>query len=120
MNEGLACAVSELLNPGLAPHLYAYQSEDSLLHVLEHAPGLDREIHAELRKGAQGTYRSLYDPARYAADMPRFAHYVWAWRWARTVLAQHCGGDVARLTRLCSKDLVENALAFQLARDGDG
>lgn len=116
LNEGFACVVSELLNPGEDPWHYAYQTEDSLARVLEHGPFVDRVVREELALGPEGDYGRLYAPGRYGRGMPQFTHYVWAWQWARHVLDDLCGGDARALAARCSKDLVDDARAFQLER----
>jgi hypothetical protein len=111
-SEGFSCLVSELLNPDEPPWTFAYQDEDSLARILEHGPALDRVIRAEL-SNPKGRYGSLYDTTRYVPEMPRFAHYVWAWKWVRRLFEER-GSDPKVLLPLCSKELVEHAKAFEL------
>lgn len=113
-NEGLACVVSELLNPGEDPWHYAYQEEDGLAEVLLHAAALDQGVHEELRAGPDGDYGRLYGRRRYGRPLPSFAHYVWAWQWMKHVLHDLCGGDVRALVERCSKDWVQDALTWRL------
>ena len=115
LNEGLACAVSELLNPDEDPWHYAYQEEDGLERILLHAPAVDAAIHEELRKGEQGDYGAFYSPHRYGeTPLPVFTHYVWAWQWAKHLIRDLHQGDVRTLVVRCSKDLIEDALAWKL------
>lgn len=113
-NEGLACVVSELLNPGEDPWHYAYQEQDGLEQVLLHGPAVDKVVHEELRKGPDGDYGHLYARSRYGRAMPGFTHYVWAWQWCKHVLRDLCGGDVRAMVETCSKEWVEDALAWKL------
>lgn len=115
MNEGFSCVVSELLVPGEDPWHYAYQSEDGLARIVAHGPAVDAVVHAELRD-ADGDYGRLYSTRRYGRQMPPFTHYVWAWQWVKHLLHTHTGGDPRRLVARCSKDLVDDALAFRLER----
>lgn len=115
MGEGFSCVVSELLIPDEQPWHYAYQTEDSFKQVLVHGPAVDREIHREL-KNPNGYYGSLYDTSRYRGRMPQYAHYVWAWLWARHALKTHAAGDPRRLLNMCSKDLYADALSFRLPK----
>ncbi len=117
MNEGFACVVSELAVPGESPDRYCYQTPESLAAVLKNAGKVDEVVHAELRLDhAQGDFGRLYAVKRYGAGMPSFTHYVWAWQWAKHVLFDVLDGDARKLAQLCSKELVEDALAFQLPR----
>ena len=43
---------------------------------------------------------------------PPFAHYVWAWQWAKGLLAKY--GSPRALVSRCSKDFLEDALGFEL------
>jgi hypothetical protein len=113
MNEGYSCVISEILCPDEDPWHYAYQSRDQLKQIAKHGPAIDKVVHAEIRK-KNGAYGSLYDQSRYVPTLPRYAHYVWAWQWAKHVLNEHCSGDARKLLGLCSKELVEDALKFQL------
>lgn len=109
VGEGFSCAVSELLVPGEAPWRYAYQNEQSLKLVQKHAKEMDRIIHQEI-KNPNGDYGSLY------GIRPNFAHYVWAWQWVKQVLKTHADHDPRKLVTLCSKELVQSALEFQLSK----
>jgi hypothetical protein len=113
MNEGLSCAVSEILVPGEGPWAYAYQDPDSLARVLEHGPAIDRVVHAELSH-PDGDYGRLYNGSAYSPRQGSLAHYVWAWQWTKHVLAQHAHGDPRKLVSRCSREFVEDALRFQL------
>jgi hypothetical protein len=116
LNEGFSCAVSERLVPGVDPWHYAYQDEPGLARVLEHGAAVDGAVKAELRD-PDGDYGRLYSPRRYGrAGLPVFAHYVWAWQWVKHLIATHAGGDPRRLVDRCSKDFVDDALAFELRR----
>jgi hypothetical protein len=119
-SEGLSCAVSEILNPGEDPWGYAYQTEDSLAHVFEHGPGVDRVIREELRRGEQGDYGTLYNVSHYPRGSPGYTHYVWAWQWVKSLTLEWGKGDpregARRLVTVCSKDLLESALAYRLTR----
>ncbi|MBI3558421.1 MAG: hypothetical protein HY074_19300 [Deltaproteobacteria bacterium] len=116
MGEGFSCVVSELINPHEPYWNYVYQTEDSLAQILAHGPAIDKVVHAELRKKDKGSYGSLYDTSRYVPEVPRYAHYVWAWLWASHVLKTKAGGNPRTLLRLCSKDLLDDALAFKLPK----
>jgi hypothetical protein len=107
IGEGFSCAISELVVPGEPAWTYAYQSQDSLARILEHGPAIDRAIWRELRD-PDGDYGRLY------RIKPVFAHYVWAWQWVKRLLRERCGGDPRLLVARCSKDLVEDALVFNL------
>lgn len=113
-NEGFACVVSELLNPAEDPWHYAYQEEDGLREVLLHGAAVDQAVHEELRLGADGDYGRLYGRRRYGRPLPAFAHYVWAWQWMKHVLRDLCAGDARALAARCSKELIEDALAWKL------
>lgn len=113
LSEGFSCAVSEILVPGVDPWYYAYQDKDGLRHVLEHGAAIDEAVRAELRD-PDGDYGRLYAGQRYLRAMPPFAHYVWAWQWAKHLIAQQAGGDPRRLVERCAKDFVEDALTFEL------
>lgn len=115
MNEGFSCVVSELLNPNEPKWNYVYQDQESLAHVLSHGPAVDRKVHAEL-KNPDGDYGSLYDINQYSPPVPRFAHYVWAWQWVKRLLKTQAQNDPKKLLALCSKDLVQDALAFRLEK----
>jgi hypothetical protein len=115
--EGFSCAISELLVPGQPPWAYAYQTQDSLAQVLRYGPALDRRIHAEIQKAhAESEYTSLYDPDEYDAPVPPYAHYVWAWQWAKKLLRERAGGDPRKLVAVSSKELMESALEFRLEK----
>jgi hypothetical protein len=113
LNEGFSCAISELLVPGVDPWHYAYQDEEGLKLVLEHGAAIDEAVRAELRH-PDGDYSRLYSSRRYGRAMPSFAHYVWAWQWAKHLIATQAGGDPRRLVSRCSKDFVDDALTFEL------
>lgn len=115
MNEGFSCVVSELLVPGEDAWHYAYQSEDSLARVVEHGPAVDAIVHAELQD-PDGDYGRLYSPRRYGRQMPQFTHYVWAWQWVKHLLLDVANGDPKALVGRCSRELVDDALAFRLER----
>jgi hypothetical protein len=114
MNEGFSCAVSEMLVPGADPWHYAYQTETGLARALEHGPRLDREVRAELRAADGGDWSRLYDSSRYGAGMPPYAHYLWAWQWAKSVIGRFGGGDPRQVVGTCSREWLADALAFQL------
>jgi hypothetical protein len=113
MNEGFSCVISELLNPGLDPWLYAYQNEEGLKAVCRVGRRIDQIIHSEL-KDSDGDYGKFYQSSLYAPDAPAFTHYVWAWQWVKHVLNDLCGGDPKKLVSLCSKDFMTDALQFRL------
>lgn len=115
MGEGFSCVVSEILCPNDDVWNYCYQTEDSLAQVLKHGPAIDRVVHSEIKK-PNGDYSRLYNPSLYIPEVPRYAHYVWAWQWAKHVLATKCHGDPKKLLRMCSNDLIEDALKFKLPR----
>lgn len=104
--EGFSCLVSELLVPGENPWSYAYQTAASWKSVRAQAGLIGQIIHAELRN-PNGDYGGFYGMS------PRYSHYVWAWHWAREVLATIGGGDPRKLVGLPSTELVEHALAFR-------
>jgi hypothetical protein len=114
--EGFSCVVSELLVPSNEPWHYIYQTEDTLAQIMKHGPALDRVIHRMVV--AQGAdYHDLYDVSIYRPPLPRYAHYVWAWRWVSDLLKTHGEGDVRKLLPLCSKRFLRDALAFQLVAE---
>jgi len=116
-NEGFSCVVSEILTPGEPPWAYAYQTEDSLAQIIEHAPAIDKVVHAELKKTQEkANYGRLYNVSAYIPEMPRYAHYVWAWQWVKQLLKEVAGGDPKKLVGACSKDFVDHALRFKLQR----
>lgn len=112
-SEGFSCAVSELLNPEEDAWHYAYQSEDDYRKILEHGPAVDKTVHAELRS-RHGNYGMLYDPSRYVPRLPRYAHYVWAWRWVKHLIESQGGGQPRAVLEHCAKDFEEDALAFKM------
>ena len=115
VGEGFSCAISEVLVPGERPWVYPFQTEDGLARILEHGPAYDRAIHAEVAKSnADGDYGRLYNPALYGPGMPPLGHYAWAWQLVKRLLATRAGGDPRRLVAVCSKELVEAAMAFKL------
>lgn len=118
VGEGFSCVVSEILVPGEPPWSYAYQTEDSLEQVMLLGPALDRGIHDELRKfHEQSDYSRLYSNDHYrvhGARIPSFSHYVWAWQWVKQALQDFAGGDPKKFVNLCSKEMIEHALAFEL------
>jgi hypothetical protein len=119
VGEGFSCAVSERLVPDEDPWTYAYQTEDGLARILAHGPAYDRAIHAEIRKSNEdGDYGRLYNPKLYAPGMPPLGHYAWAWQWVKSLLARRAGGDPRKLVAVCSKELIEDALAFRLEKIG--
>ena len=116
MGEGFSCVISELLNPREPMWNYVYQSENSLARIIKHGPAVDKVVHAELRKKKNGNYGSLYNTSSYVPELPRYAHYVWAWLWATHVLKEHAGGNPRMLLKMSSKDLYDDALAFKLPK----
>jgi hypothetical protein len=115
-SEGFSCVVSELLHPDpAAPWSFVYQSQSSYAEVLRRADAVSARIHRELRD-PEGFYRRLYDVEDYGTGepVPYFSHYVWAWQWMRHLLEERAGGDPRKLLAACSKDWVEDALAFRL------
>jgi hypothetical protein len=114
-SEGIACAISEVLVPGQDPWKYCYQNEETFRYVIENGHAVDREIRKEL-SSPNGDWSRWYNGARYRPEMPDYAHYVWAWVWVRTLLRDFAGGDPKKLIGLCSKDLIESALSFELNR----
>lgn len=112
--EGFSCVVSELLVPGEGKWSYAYQTEDSLALILQKGPAVDRGVKNEIRRGHEkGDYSKLYNPSRYGLEVS-YAHYVWAWQWAKKALQDLAGGDPRKFVSMCSKDFVEHALEFEL------
>ncbi len=109
MGEGFSCLVSEILVPGEAPWKYAYQDEASLASIYKRSAQLDRVIKEEILH-PDGDYGKLY------GIRPIFAHYVWAWQWAKQVLEELAGQDPKKLVKLCSKELIEHALRFELGK----
>ena len=105
MGEGFSCAVSEILVPGEKLWSYAYQTPESLEAVQQRAKDLNRMIHQELRH-PDGDYGHLY------RIRPAFAHYVWAWQWVKHLLKTK-ESDPKKLVSRCSKDFLEDALAFE-------
>jgi hypothetical protein len=118
-NEGFSCVVSELLNPGEGAASYVYQTPESMEKVRAGRAAIDRVVHAELEH-PDGDYGRLYDVSQYRPVVPRFAHYVWAWQWVKAVVAELGQGDMQKGARqfvvACSKDLLESARAFHLAK----
>jgi hypothetical protein len=116
-NEGLSCVVSEILNPGELPGGYAYQTEDLLAECLRKRRAIDAVVHAEL-SDPEDNYFNLYDVSRYRPRVPRFAHYVWAWQWVKSLAKEAGRGDleagVRKLAYLCPKDFHGDALSFSL------
>lgn len=118
MNEGFSCVVSEILVPGEPEHAYCYQTDESLRFIYKHGPALDRTIHQEIAKPAhKADYSSLYATDSYTPEMPRYAHYAWAWQWSKHVLYSHCGGDPKELVSRCSKEFIPDALAFSIGSE---
>jgi len=115
-SEGLACAISEVLVPGQDPWKYCYQNEETFRYIIQHASAVDREIRREL-SNPHGDWTRWYNGSRYKPEMPDYAHYVWAWVWVRTLLQENAGGDPRKLISVCSKDLIESALSFELRFD---
>ncbi|MCM2278762.1 MAG: hypothetical protein NDJ89_11865 [Oligoflexia bacterium] len=114
-NEGFSCAVSELLLPGLPPWLYVYQTEESLKKIIAHATAVDKVVHEELRKSDGGDYGNLYNTMGYRPKLPLFCHYVWAWHWAKRVIATEGHGNPGELLGRCSGEFSESARGFRLA-----
>ena len=113
--EGFSCAVSELLVPGEDHWHYAYQTQDTLAQALEHGPAIDRRIKQEIKMPhATSDYTRLYNPAQYGARVPPYAQYVWGWQWAKQLLRERAGMDPAKLVWVCSRELVESAMSFEL------
>ncbi len=113
MGEGFSCAISEILVRDQEPWTYVYQDRESLAHIMNHASAVDRTIHKELNH-ADGDYGRLYNSKSYSPPMPTFTHYVWAWKWVKHILKNHCNSDPRQLVALCSKNLMLDALKFEL------
>lgn len=115
-SEGIACAISEVLVPGQDPWKYCYQTEETFRYIISNAKAVDREIRKEL-SSPHGDWSRWYNGSRYNPEMPDYAHYVWAWIWIRTLLRERAGCSPKKLIGICSKDLIENALSFELRFD---
>lgn len=109
MGEGFSCAISQLLIPGEETWKYTYQTAESLMRVMKNARSLDRIIKKEILN-PDGDYGSFY-----GID-PVFSHYVWGAQWVKELLRDHADGDPRRLVSRCSKDFIQDALNFSLAR----
>ena len=108
MGEGLSCAVSEILVPGLHPSAYVYQTESSYEKILSKKAVLDHHVKLEL-KHPDGDYGNLY-----GID-PTYAHYTWAFHWVKKLLAE-CNHDPKKLVGRCSKDFLTHALHYDLSK----
>lgn len=115
MGEGFSCVVSELLHPREPIWHYTYQTEASLKQILDHGPAIDRVIHRTLRN-PNAHYQQLYNPSLYRPELPRYCHYVWAWLWTSHLLKDVASGNPRRLLKMCSKDLISDALSFTLPK----
>jgi hypothetical protein len=111
--EGFSCAVSELLVPGHSPWLYCYQTEASWQLIQDRAQAIDERIWEHLDQPS-GDYGELYDPETYREEVPRYAHYAWAWQWAKSMIRKNGPGSPARLVGACSKDWLVEARRFSL------
>jgi hypothetical protein len=112
-SEGFSCVVSEILNPCRDIWNYVYQSKDTLEWIYQHGPGIDRVVHAAIAK-KKGDYRSLYNVEAYQPQVPRFAHYVWAWQWVKELLRTVGGSDPRSILKTSSIEFREHALGFKL------
>lgn len=65
---------------------------------------------------AGGAYRRLYDVTQYKPEVPRFAHYVWAWAWVKQLLQEIGQGDPRKLVGQSSDSLYHHALGFSLEK----
>ncbi len=120
VNEGFSCLTSELLVPGLMPHEYTYQTTETYHYIMNHKDILNTTIHACLKDPAK-RYVELYQPATYQAynreytgEFPLFAQYVWGWLFTKHLLHTFAGGDIKRLLKTSSKELVDAALQFKI------
>ena len=108
--EGFSCLVSELLNPGLSEGSYVYQNDNSYEDAMRNAENINTVVHGILK---EGSYRELYNLNHYAPEVPRFAHYLWAWRWVKHLYAKH-DNDIQKLLALNTSTVIEDALQFKL------
>jgi hypothetical protein len=109
-SEGLSCLISEILNPGQNPEHYVYQTAESYQTVQVNRASVNETVHATIENGH---YRELYNVNNYQAGTPRFAHYVWAWRWLKH-LHEKEGHSIQALAQAPAKNFLESALRFQL------
>jgi hypothetical protein len=112
--EGFSCAVSELLVPSEETWHYVYQEKEDFERIFENAKSVDQAIHREIAAGKDGDWGNLYHSRSYRPPLPVFTHYLWGWQWARQMIRSRPGG-AKDLIQVCSKDLLEEALAFQLS-----
>lgn len=115
MGEGFSCAISEILVPNESPWKYCYQTPESLAHVLKNSSRVNEVIHAEISK-KNGDYGNLYNPRYYGDGFASFTQYVWAWQWAKTLIADQSKGKPALILNQCSNDFISHAMQFQLGR----
>ncbi len=108
--EGLSCLVSEILNPGHFAGSYVYQSKDSYKIAHKLSENINEVVHSVLE---HGHYRELYNLNHYAAGVPRFAHYLWAWQWVKSLYESN-GKDIHAILAMNSGELVKSALGFKL------
>lgn len=111
--EGFSCYISELLVPGEDLWHYAYQTQDSLLKVLERGPAVDRVVHAEI-SNQNGDYGRLYSPSRYGVGMPSFTHYVWAWQWVKNLCQSYGKIELKEIILRPSSEFMDHARQFTL------
>jgi hypothetical protein len=109
-NEGFACLVSEDLNPNQPASKYTYQTAESFQMALTNADSIDATVKRAIEGGH---YRELYDTEQYAVGTPRFAHYIWAWQWVKSLHKR--GLSFAALTKEGSATWITDALQFRLA-----
>lgn len=109
-NEGYSCLVSEVLNPDQPAAKYTYQTAASFAIAMQNADSIDAAVRRAL---TGGHYRELYDTEQYAVGTPRFAHYIWAWQWVKSLHEK--GLSVQALAREGSQAWVTDALQFSLA-----
>lgn len=114
-NEGFACVVSEAIHPTPnAPWRHVYQSAESWRSLSQagRLAAIDRKVHAVLRDPARH-HQEFYDVSSYGdVELPMFAHYVWAWAWAKSLSDRPLTEVVGR----ASRDRLESALAFRLEK----
>jgi hypothetical protein len=111
--EGLSCWASEQLVPSLESHWYCYQTQESMERIFDRKDALNEVIHTFLSDPA-ADYSSLYQTRIYGSGMPSYAHYYWAWRWAREVVREFGRGQVQKILKTSSKEWLEHALDFRV------
>lgn len=112
--EGFSCTVSEILNPGLSPWLYAYQTEAGWDQIRNSAQAIDKRIREELKLGLEGDYGRLYNTGLYSDPVPLYSHYVWAWQWVKSIVARVGRGHPKELVSRCSAEWLPDAMTFSL------